>query len=740
MLRDAGSISRRRLLVWGGAGVGLLVAWAAWPRHYAPNLIAAPGETIYGPYLKIGEDGHVTVAVPQAEMGQGVWTSLPQILADELGADWRTVAVEPAPVNPLYANRLFVDELATDLAPGLERFADEFATRSAFMATAGSTSIRQFETPLREAGAAARVRLCMAAAKRWDIDWETCDTENGFVTGAGKRLRFGELAAEAAGFDAPDPLPLRMQGTGKIAGRPVPRLDIPSKIDGSAAFTADVRLPNMVFAAIRQGPIGETKLIRTDKGAADRVPGVLQVIETDYWVAAVASNWWAADRALDALAPRFETTGTIVGDAGIAAALDKALAGDGDRIAHRGDLGAAFKGAQVYAAGYRVEAAAHAAIEPVAATGVWDRDMLELWLPTQAPETARTAAAAALGIGPQQVVVHPTIVGGGFGRGLDAEAAVQVAILAQRVKKPVQLMWSRTEDIVRDRFRPPARARLTARLGAGRIDALLTKIAVPAYGNEVAARLLANERAARALVVRGGDGFAVAGADPVYTIPHFALDHHPAKTGLPAGYWRSAAHSYGCFFTESFVDEMATVAGVEPFSFRMAMLGGAPRLARCLSTAATLGGWQGGAAGTGQGIAIHAFRGSSIAVLAEAHVEGNTVKVDRLVAVADVGRMIHPDIVRQQIESGLIFGMAMALGSAPGFERGLTKARRLADLNLPVLANSPEIDVELIPSSADPGGVSELAVPPAAPAIANALFAATGRRYRNLPIRMGTGG
>lgn len=737
MLTDGGNISRRRLLVWGGAGVGLLVAWAAWPRHYAPNLIAAKGETIYGPYLKIGEDGHVAVAVPQAEMGQGVWTSLPQILADELGADWRTVAVEPAPINPLYANRLFVDELAADLAPSLERFADQFATRSAFMATAGSTSIRQFEAPMREAGAAARVRLCMAAAKRWGVDWETCDTEAGFVTGAGKKLRFGELAAEAAGFDAPDPPPLRMQGAGKIAGRPVPRLDIPSKIDGSAAFAADVRLPNMIFAAIRQGPIGETKLLRTNKAAADRVPGVLQVIENGSWVAAVASNWWAADHALDALAPRFETTGTIVSDAGIAAALDKALTGDGDRIAHRGDLAAAFKGAQVYAADYRVEAAAHAAIEPVAATAAWDKNVLELWLPTQAPETARTAAAAALKIGADQVIVHPMIVGGGFGRGLDAEAAVQAAIIAQRVKKPVQLMWSRAEDIIRDRFRPPARARLTARLGAGRIDALLTKIAAPAYGNEVASRLLANERAARALVVHGADAFAVAGAEPVYTISNFALDHHPAKTGLPAGYWRSAAHSYSCFFTESFVDEMAAVAGVEPFSFRMAMLGGAPRLARCLSTAATLGGWQGGAAGTGQGIAIHASRGSSIAVLAEAHVEGGAVKVDRLVAVADVGRVIHPDIVRQQIEGGLIFGLAMAVGSAPGFERGLTKARRLADLNLPVLANSPEIDVELIPSSADPGGVSELAVPPVAPAIANALFAATGRRYRSLPIRLG---
>jgi isoquinoline 1-oxidoreductase beta subunit len=729
-------ITRRRLLVTGGLGVGLVVAWAAWPRRYEPNLVEGRGEHVLGAYLKVGEDGRVIVAVPQAETGQGVFTTLPQIVADELGADWRTVGVEPAPINPLYANTLFVEELAGDVAPGVARFAGTFATRSATMVTAGSTSARMYEAPLRMAAAAARARLCMVAARRWDVEWEACETAGGFVTHEGKRLRFGELAADAAELDEPDDPPLRMTPGNRLAGQSLPRLDAPAKLDGSANFTADVRLPNMVFAAIRQGPIGALRYLGGDKAAAGKVQGVLQIVERPDWVAAIGQTGWAAERALELLRPRFETRGELVSDETIARDLGAAIEGDGNRIVARGDLGKAFEGATVQTARYAVAPAAHASPEPVTATASWEDGMLSIWAPTLAPESARETVARALRLSPRRVIVHPMLVGGSFGRGIDSEPAVQAGFLSRLLKRPVQLAWSRGEDILRDRFRPPALGQMAGKLSGGRIEALLTRIAAPSYGEIVANRLLPDAAAARAIVNAGADGFAVAGAETPYGIAHLAVDHHPVDTGLASGYWRSAAHSYTCFFTESFVDELARIAGVEPFSFRMAMLGGQPRLARCLSTAAAMGGWQGGEAGTGQGIAIHSAHGSHIAVLVEAHAEGARVRCDRIVAVADVGRMIHPDIVRQQIEGGLIFGLAGALGCAPGFDAGLTRAHRLGQLNLPALADTPDITVELLPSNEDPGGASELAVPPVAPALANALFAATGRRFRQLPIAL----
>jgi isoquinoline 1-oxidoreductase beta subunit len=730
-------VTRRRLLVTGGLGVGLVVAWAAWPRRYAPNLVAGRGEHVYNAFLKIGEDGRVVVAVPQAETGQGVYTTLPQIVADELGADWRTVGVEAAPINPLYANRLFVEELAGAIAPGLQSVADVFATRSATMVTAGSTSLRMFERPLREAAAAARVRLCKAAAGRWDVDWESCETEAGFVVHADKRLRFGALAADAAGLEAPDPAPLRTGERGRVAGQSVPRLDTPAKLDGSVNFAADIRLPNMVFAAMRQGPVGATRYAgAADKAAAERVRGVSHVVETPEWVAAVASTSWAAERALEVMRPRFETRGALAGDAMIAERLHAAFDEEGVAILRRGEPDEALAGAGLYTASYGVAAAAHASLEPMTATASWSDGNLSLWLPTVAPEAVRQVAAQRLNLSPGRITIHPTMIGGGFGRGTQPDAAVQAGWLARELKRPVQLFWSRAETILRDRFRPPARARLTGKVAGGRLHALLARIAAPNYGRIVAEALTPHTPFARELAGWSADGFAVAGAETPYRIDHLTVRHHPTELPVPIGYWRSGPRSYTCFFTESFVDEVARAGGAEPFSFRMGVLGGEPRLARCLSTAAALGGWQGGELGTGQGLAVHAAHGSFIAVLVEARAEAGRIRCERMVAVADVGRMIHPDIVRQQIEGGLIFGLAGATGCAPGFEAGLTRARRLADLNLPRLADSPEITVELLPSNEEPGGASELAVPPVAPALANALYAANGRRYRDLPLRL----
>ena len=737
-------ITRRGLLIGGGAGVGLVLAWAVWPRTYLPNLTADPGETIFGAWIKIGNDGHVTVAVPQAEHGQGVYTALPQIVADELGADWRTVAVEPAPINPLYANPLGIGDLLETASTALgAQWRDAHAVRIGAMLTAGSSSVRGFEADLRQAGAAARVLLCKAAAARWQVDWQACDTRGGFVIQGPNRLRFADLAAEAAKGTLPDALPMRINDdASRLSGQSLPRLDAPAKIDGSANFAGDVRLPDMVFASIRQGPIGDTRLIRVDRAAADRIPGVLQVVTNDRWVAAIGNTWWAANRALDALAPRFETPGPAVTGATIRTALHAALDAPGLRIAAIGDVEAVFKDARPVTAAYQVGFAAHAAIETMTATARFGAGRLELWLPTLAAAMARDAAAAAANLSPDAVVIHPMLIGGSFGANLDQACAEQAAVLAVSLRRPVQLTWSRAEDLLHDRFRPPAMARMTARLGPdGRILGWRARIAAPATGHEIAARLFAHDAGFRTASALGpsSDPYATAGAVPAYRIPALAIDHHPADIGIPTGHWRSGAHSYTAFFTECFLDELAHLAGTEALSFRIGLLGGNPRLARCLSTAASLGGWEGGIAGSGQGIACHSFRGSHIAVLVEAHVgDGGAVSVDRIVAAVDCGRQINPDLVRQQIEGGLLFGMAAAIGGSTAISRNLPETRRLADLALPRLADTPDITVELIQSEADPGGVSELAVPPVAPAIANALQAATGYRLRGLPLVPGS--
>ncbi len=733
--------TRRNVLIGGGAGVGLIVAWAVWPRRYRPNLAVAPGESSFGAWLKIGDDGHVTVAVPQLEHGQGVYTALAQIVADELGADWRTVGVEAAPVNPLYANPLALDELFEGtfarLPDGLRQ---SFAERAGLMVTGGSTSIRMFEEGCRTAGAAARALLCKAAAARWSVAWTDCGVDAGFVVHAGKRLRFAELAADAASGMVPDPLPIGVQGAGKLTGRSVPRIDVPAKVDGSAAFAGDIRLPDMVHAAIRQGPIGDGRLIRVDRAAADRVRGVLAVVENPRWVAAVATTWWAANRALDALAPRFATAGVLVDSAAVARSLDDALAQEGARVTAVGDIGTLLDGGGVVAADYTAGLGVHAGLETQSATAAYRDGRLEIWLPTAAPAVARAAAARAAGLGDGAVVIHPTLGGGSFGATLEPLVAEQAAILAMRLKRPVNLVWSRGEDVLHDRFRPPAKARLRARLSSnGAIAAWEARIAAPATGHALARRMLP---ATAALALGGADPYPVAGMMPPYRIPALAIHHHDAEIGVPTGHLRGGAHGYTAFFTECFLDELARVANTEPLSYRIGMLGGDARLARCLTTVAALGGWGGGwgggAPGTGQGIACHSFRGSHIAVLAEAEIgEGGRPRVERLVAAVDCGRTINPDLVLQQIEGGLIFGLAQALGASTGVTAGRTDVHGFAGLGLPRLADTPDIIVEFVRSDEAPGGVGELGVPAVAPAIANALHAATGIRLRNLPLRPG---
>lgn len=724
-------ISRRTLLVGGGAGAGLVLAWALWPRTLAPSLRAGEGEHVFNAFLRIGNDGRVIVAVPQSELGQGSWTALSQILADELGADWRTIGVEPAPLGPIYANPLLAEGEGSDFRRWRAR---QFEGGEAAMLTAGSTSVRAFEKPLREAGAGARALLMKAAARRWEVEWETLDTAAGFVVDAGRRIAFAELAEAAADEELPAYLPIRAGIDNRLVGQPLPRLDSPSKIDGSAPFAGDIRLPEMVYASVRSGPGEDSRLAGWDRPAGLAVPGVLGAFDAPGWVACVASNWWAAERGVEALKARWEVPHAPVSDESIDAALVAALERDeGRRIYARGDLADAFEGGHVLRGHYRAGPAANAPLETLTATARLGGDRLEIWAASQAPGLARAAAARVAGLDEAQVTLYPTLAGGGYGRKLESRAIEQAAMLAVRTKRPVQLVWSRAEESVRDTFRAPARAQLLARLDQGGVIlGWQARIAAPDTGAELAGRLRGDGAAMAAI------GDPVAGAVPPYAIPAVTVDYLPAETGFAIGGWRSGAHSYSAFFTESFMDELARLSTVEPLSFRMQMLGDNPRLARCLTTAATIGGWDGGPPGGSMGIACHSAFGSHIATLVEVEVTAEQrIRVLRAVCAVDCGRIVNPDLVRQQVEGGLVFGIAAATGNAIGFADGRPDVRGLHQFGFPALATSPDVSVELLDSEDEPGGVTELAVPTAAPAIANALHALTGRRLRALPLRVG---
>lgn len=737
-------VSRRTLLIGGGAAIGLTLAWAVWPRDYRPNLNAAPGETIFGAFLKIDRRGQIITVVPQAEVGQGITTLLPQILADELGADWRTVGVQSAPINPLYANELLAREwLATDwtrLAGDAGEWAiDQYAARNALMLTGAGTSVPMFHNAYREAGAAARVLLCKAAAARWDIPWESCDIRDGIISDGGQRtMKLGEVAEEAASFDLPEILPFRQAQADRLAGQDLPRLDTPSKIDGSHNFAADIRLPDMVYASIRQGPIGDAVVKSLSENAARGVTGFLKLIRRDRWVAAVASNWWAANKALDLVDPVFEVAGAPVASTTIDDRLEAAFSGSaGKRLYSQGDLKPLFEDATIVASEFRVEPGLHLALEPMCATARVTGDTVEVWMATQAPGLARAAIAGALDVPEVSVTLYPLHAGGSFGRKMDWEAGVQAALIAREMQRPVQLLWSRLEDVIQDRPSAPAHARMAAKLGrGGAVEGWLAKVAAPCAitqtWSRIAHGLSAHEASGKAADV--STRLAVRGMELPYAVPNWAVDHYPADVGLPLGLSKGYAHLHGAFFTESFMDELAHLSGVEAMSFRIQMLGGNPRLARCLTTAAALAGWQGGVEGSGQGLAAHMMNGAYAAVVVEAALTDGKVRVSRIVAAVDGGDQVNPDIARQQVESGLIYGLAYATGASVPYAKGLPTRAILGRMGLPRLDDIGEVTVELIRSTAAPGGLSEIGAPLVAPAVANALFTVTGQRFRNLPL------
>ncbi|MBD2842857.1 molybdopterin cofactor-binding domain-containing protein [Erythrobacter rubeus] len=753
-------VSRRGILAGSAVGGGLLVAWYLLPRNYPDPLEAASGEHVFGAWLKIAEDSVVTVAVPQLEMGQGITTLLPQVIAQELGADWRQIAIEPAPISAAYANVPLAQKwmpLWDPLAAGLSETTDEiiamrFAHESRFNVTAHGTSIEAFEGSCRDAAAAARAMLAQEAAERWDVAWEECEVSGGIVSQGENRATFGELAAAAAQRDVPDPPPLRPELPGSdsppdIADAPpaFPRIDLPSKVDGRYQFASDVRLPGMVFAAIRHGPNDGAELTEFDESAAANVAGIVGAVRSRSWLAVVANTWWSAERALAAMKPQFRVA-FPVDSAEIAARLDTTVDGGASfRIAETGSGEEAMTRVDM-ARRYDVDPAPAAPLETASAAARYEDGRLELWIASQAPEQARKAAAKAVGAGAEDVVLYPMPAGGSFDARLEHEHAIEVAVIAKELGRPVQLTWPRRDEMIRAKPRTPAYTLIGAQLsqsGDASIEALRTRIACPPAMHEFGERFFRNRTSSAAIRESEGkkDPLACEGAVPAYRLPSVVVDHIPVEIGLPVGRVRGNSHTYTAFATESFIDEIVQENGREPLSYRMAMLGDDVRLAACLQRAARMAEWDGGRDQSGQGIACYRLgdseTGGRIACVATARQGEGGLRVTRLSAAVDIGRIVNEDIARQQIEGGLIFGMGIALGNNIAFRAGLPESYDYADLGLPSLEDCPDVEIEFVASTASPADPGELGAVIAPPAIANALFSATGLRLRRLPLLSG---
>ena len=675
-------MNRRTVLAGAAAGGGLLVAYVAFGSLEVdePPLAPGRGEYAFGPWIKIGTDGVVTVAVPQLEMGQGVTTILPQIAAapswGRTGGRSRSSPRRHRPPTPTSRSPRAGRRYGPMSRPGWRvtpkgMLPRRFARANAFAATADGTTLAAYERPLREAAATARAMLTEAAADQWDVPTKECGAANGFVTHGDKRLSFAALVGEASIASPPDPPPLRPEFAGErpIAGEAdaptaFPRLDLPAKVDGSAIFAGDVRLPDMLHAAIRHAPLARSaRVVAKDVDAPDGIA----FVEGPDWIAAVASSWWRAERALDALGPRFGVVDPVESTA-LDAALDRALRdGEAERLyAHDIDDADAPIVSPDAIARYDIAPLAHSAIETASATARVADGRLEVWAACQSPESARLAAAEAAGVGEAETVLYPVFAGGSFDARLSHEHVVQAATIAARTGRPVQLTWSRAQEIGRVPPLAPAAALMRAALdtegGAGG--------AARALGD---ARLHARDRrTAVRLRRRGRPRSAGAAAEPaaLFGPAPRARSRAGGNRAARCGRLRGNGAMLGAFATESFIDEIAAERGREPLSYRIAMLGPDPRLVACLQRAAQLAGWGGGAGGgLGQGLACWrqdgargAVDGARIACVASARRGEGGAMVATLHAAIDIGRIVNLDIARQQVEGGLVFGMGLALG------------------------------------------------------------------------------
>jgi isoquinoline 1-oxidoreductase beta subunit len=693
------------------AGAGLVIAFHL-PRLDGPGAMAkrtAAGPFMPNAWLRIGTDGSVLVEVDRSEMGQGVSTMIPMLLADELEADWTKITFEFAPADKAYTNTLF----------GMQ-------------ATGGSTSTRAAWTILRQAGAAAREMLISAAAHTWGVPTSACRAEKGAVIHGptNRRLTFGRLATAAAALPVPQDVPLKDAKDWRIIGTPLKRLDTPYKVDGTARFGMDVRVPGMLVAVIARSPVFGGKVAHFDDRKAKAMPGVHHVVQIPSGIAVVADGFWPAKKGRDALSITWdEGPNAAVTSATISQLFAQRAQQAGAVARNDGDAAAGMGAAtSTVEAVYELPFLAHATMEPMNCTAHVRADGVDIWAPTQFQTGAQQAGAAIGGVPPEQVQVHTTYLGGGFGRRFEMDFIMEALQVSKAVGAPVKVVWSREDDMRHDQYRPANYHRLRAGSDAnGRPVAWTHRVVAPS----IMARVFPGT------VKNGLDEEAVEGAVAMpYTCANVHVDYVMTDTGIPVGFWRSVNNSYNAFVVESFIDELAHAAKQDPYTFRRDLLDKAPRHLAALNLAASKAGWGTPLPpGRARGIAVHKSFESYVAEVAEVSVERDgTVRVHRVVCAVDCGPVVNPGIVEAQMQSAIVFGLTAALKGEITIDRGRVVQSNFNDYLMLRMRDMPVIEVHIVPSTEAQGGVGEPGTPPIAPAVCNAIYALTGKRIRRLPI------
>ena len=717
----AASVTRRQFVLISGAVGGALVLGVALRRRQQVVQGGAPARGTLNAYVRIEPDGRITCVMPKVEMGQGVFTSLPMLIAEELEVDLATITVEAAPPDPAVYG-FAVDPAAPE---GIER--DQ--------STGTSLSIIQCWTPLRQAGASARLMLIQAAAKRWRVPADTCHAQHGEVMHAasGRRLTYGALAAAAAALPVPAAPPLKAAKDFRLIGRATPRRDTPSKVDGSALFGIDVRPPNSKVALIALSPVEGGTILELASDAALAVRGVRQVVNEGDVIAVVADDTWAAMKGMKALAPRWN-------DGPNAAVQQAAIVADLEAAAHEAGAVATSKGKLEEAAAHtttHVDAVyhqpflAHATLEPMNCTVDWREGECEIWVGTQASDRA-VAKLAALGLKPEQIRLHSHLIGGGFGRRLEVDGIVLAARIARHVQGPVRVLWSREQDIQHDRYRPYYVDRLSASLDARGMPVTWRHTIAGAglwalyYGEET--------------VKNGVDLDAItSAADLAYPLENLEVRFvRRDPPGVPTGWWRGVGPTRSVFAVESFMDELAAAAQQDPVRYRRALLK-EPRMRAVLDLAADRAGWGTALpAGSGRGVSIQFAFGSYLAQVAEVAVNAQgQVRVERVVCAMDCGQVVNPDGVRAQLEGGVTFGTSAVLGNEITIANGRVEQSNFDNFPSLRMSEAPRVEVHLAAGGESPGGVGETGTSCVAAALCNAIYAATGKRVRTLPVSRG---
>ena len=713
MTSTRAALSRRVVLQNGLAG-GLVLAFQ-WPLRAAPvNEPEQPpdqpdGQFAPNAFIRIDNAGKTTLVIPQAEMGQGVYTAIAMILAEELDADFAQVVIKHAPASDkLYANPLF----------GIQ-------------VTGNSNSIRSFWDKLREAGAAARAMLIAAAAAQWQVDAASCSASNGKVTHAAsnRTLTYGELADAAAKLPVPDKPKLKDPKDFTLIGKPLKRHDTPDKSDGKTIYGIDAMVPDMKFATLAQCPVLGGKVKHVDDSAAKKLPGVRQVVVLDDLVAVVGDHMWAAWQGLDALKVTWdEGPNAKINSADIWNDLRAASKKDGVVAKSEGDIEKGLTQGERFDADYELPFLAHATMEPMNCTVRLTPDACEIWTGTQVQSRCQEYAAKAAGLPIDKVTVYNHYLGGGFGRRLEPDMVESAVRIAKEVSTPIKVVWTREEDMQHDVYRPVYRDTISASLSNGKIVAWKYKVT----GSSVLARWFPPA------FQNGIDGDAVDSAvDMPYDIPNKRVEYVRAEPpAVTTGFWRGVGPNNNVFAIESFMDELARKANMDPVAFRLGMLDGTPRLKAALKLVAEKSGWGSPLpARVGRGVCVQPSFGSFIATVVEAEVDDvGAVHLRRVTCAVDTGIAVNPDTIMAQLQGGLIFGLTAALWGEVTIEKGRVQQSNFNDYRMLRIDETPPIDVHVIKSGEHPGGIGETGATAGPPALRNAIYAATGVPLRRLPI------